>query len=77
MSTLSFSGLSLGDYRQIGSGPWRVDLIRRTDGDYYIACQRDKPTRRLFDVTVCCESAAIGAAEMRMIEVDRADGVGV
>lgn len=64
-----------GDLRQITSGAWKIDLIYRTDGRHYIACQRDTPTRRLFDVIGDDCDETTKAAVDHMIELDAADGL--
>jgi hypothetical protein len=67
---MSDDSMQPGDWRQVALDNWRVDIIYRTDGDWYMAAQRDTPSRRLFDSTAgnFDELAAAVAAHMTAID---------
>jgi hypothetical protein len=64
-----------GDIRQITIDQWRIDMFYRTDGRWYMAAQRDEPTRRLFDGTADSFDVLSNAVAAHMTAIDTADGL--
>ena len=64
-----------GDLIQLMLDQWRLDIIYRLDGMWYMAAQRDTPERRMFDARGDDFDELAAVVANHTVEIDTRDGL--